>query len=56
MGAPVEVEAVDCVGVRTKVVLGAALRGQILVVTAILGDLKIITAKLTWSKKATTII
>ena len=39
MGSTVEVEGVDRVGGRAEVVLGAALRGKILIVTAVLGDL-----------------
>ncbi len=39
MGSAVEVEAVDRVGGRAEVVLGAALRGEILVITTILRDL-----------------
>jgi len=39
VGSAVEVETVNRVGGRAEVVLGATLRGKILVVTAVLGDL-----------------
>lgn len=43
VGATVEVEGVDGVGVGTEVVLGAAFGGKILVVAAVLGDLEMVT-------------
>jgi hypothetical protein len=40
VSSPIEVEGVHHVGVHPEVVLGATLRGEVLVVATVLGDLK----------------